>query len=79
MHCNKSSAGDACVRACICVRASAFIFTKYGFMRLFSPSLSLGGYQQPNVYVRVRVVGEKRRRKKRSCVWPKTATESRVV
>ena len=24
---------------------------KYGFTRLSSPSLSLGGYQQPNVYV----------------------------
>ena len=24
---------------------------EYGFTRLSSPSLSLGGYQQPNVYV----------------------------
>ena len=36
-----------CVCVCVCVSIPA----KYGFTRLSSPSLSPGGYQQPNVYV----------------------------
>ena len=32
---------------------------EYGFKRLSSHSLPPGGYQQPNVYVSVHVVGEK--------------------
>ena len=35
-----------CVCVCVCVFPA-----EYGFTRLSSPSLSLGGYQQPNVYV----------------------------
>ena len=38
---------------------------EYGFTRLSSPSLSPGGYQQPNVYVWVHVVEKKKKKKKK--------------
>ena len=46
----------ACVRACVLQSISSrniagSIPAEYGFTRLSSPSLSPGGYQQPNVYV----------------------------
>ena len=54
----------ACVRACVCVcmgqwfvqlisnrNIAGSIPAECSYTRLSSPSLSLGGYQQPNVYV----------------------------
>ena len=38
---------------------------EYGFTRLSSPSLSLGGYQQPSVYVCVHVKKKKKKKKKK--------------
>ena len=38
-----------CVRAC--VRACVHVPTEYSYTSLSSPSLSLGGNQQPNVYI----------------------------
>ena len=38
---------------------------EYGFTRLSSPSLSLGGYQQPNVYVWVCMVDKKKEKKRK--------------
>ena len=55
---------NVCVCVCVCVRMvqwfvqsissrniAGSIPAEYGFTRLSSPSLSPGGYQQPNVYV----------------------------
>ena len=76
----------------VCISACAVDFqskhcgfdpAEYGLIFLSSPSLSLGGYQQPNVYNYMSLCGgkkeEKKRRKKWNCHWPKTATVSRVV
>ena len=56
-----SASCDVCVCVCVCVFPA-----EYGFTRLSSPSLSLGGYQQPNVYVCVclSTCGEKKGKKK---------------
>ena len=56
-----------CVYVCVCVNIAGSIPAEYGFTRLSSPSLSLGGYQQPNVYVCVclSTCGEKKRKKKK--------------
>ena len=62
----RSKVQGVCVCVCVCVcgrmvqwfvqsissrNIVGSIPAEYGFTRLSSPSLSLGGYQQPNVYV----------------------------
>ena len=86
--CNSSSS-SVCVCVCGCMvqwfvqSISSRIIAdsipaEYGFTRLSSPSLSLGGYQQPKC-VCLSMHGGQKKKKKRNCRWPKTATGSCVV
>ena len=81
-----------CVSVCLCLCAvvcavdiqskhCGFDPRRVRFTLLSSPSLPLGGYQQPKCVCLSMHGGQKKekKRKKRNCRWPKTATGSCVV